>query len=167
MSGLPIPEMPDLDTIKENLKSAARGDDAWRHPDLTDVLPDREEVNMAAPIPVEYEAAHEFMAKLFGPEGYTPDSVGQLVQVFVPCLRIMVERGYEPHGRLWQRAGVLGTIWDVRKKFERFWFRTWTLGVRHDDSGFDLINHTGFTMRADPDSRFGDAGEPAMPKVES
>ncbi len=178
MSGLPD-DTPDLtgaiEDAKRKLQATVRGDDAWRHPDVYDEdevnrtlddihIPDREEVNMAAPMPVEYEAAHEFMSKLFGADGYTPDSVGQLVQVFIPCLRIMVERGYEPHGRLWQRAGVLGAIWDVRKKFERFWFRTWTLGKRHDDSGFDLINHTGFTMRADPDSRFGDAGEPAMPE---
>ena len=161
MSGLPADAQ--IEQAKRNLQAAIRGDDAWRHPD---VYPEDEPVNMAAPMPEIYKHAHAFMSGVFGEDSYTPDSVGQLVEVFVPCLRIMVERGYEPTGGLWRKAGVLGIIWDVRKKFERLWFRTWTQGKRHDDSGFDLINFTGMLLRADPDSRFGDAGEPAGPEQE-
>jgi hypothetical protein len=152
-----------IERFKQDAQATLRGDDRWRHPDL---YPANEEVNMEAPAPEIYKHAHAFMEAVFGEDAYTPDSIGQLVEVFYPCLRIMVERGYEPTGALWRRAGILGTIWDVRKKFERFWFRTWTLGIRHDDSGFDLINHTAFALRIDPDSRFGDAGEPASPRDE-
>ena len=178
MSGLPADTDPDhapagladtpdltgaIEEAKEQLRAAVRGDDAWRHPDVYDEESAMQmySENMAAPAPEVYKYAHTFMTSLFGEDQYTPDSVGQLVEVFVPCLRVMVERGYEPTGALWRKAGVLGIIWDVRKKFERLWFRTWTQGKRHDDSGFDLINFTGMLLRADPDSRFGDAGEPA------
>ena len=167
----PMSGLPDEDTARKihDLRSAARGDpEDWHRQDM---LPDPEpseiardeweSENMVNPMPNEYKAAHEFLSSLFGPDGYTPDSVGQLVEVFIPCLRIMTGRPYEPTGALWRRAGILGIIWDVRKKFERLWYRTWTEGNRHDDSGFDLINFTGFLLRSDPDSRFGDAGEPA------
>jgi hypothetical protein len=160
MSGLPADVQ--IEQAKSHLQAYVRGDpDEWRHPDLNQ---EDENVNMVAPTPAIYKHAHAFMSAVFGEDGYTPDSVGQLVDVFVPCLRIMVERGYEPTGGLWRKAGVLGIIWDVRKKFERLWFRTWTQGKRHDDSGFDLINFTGMLLRAEPDSRFGDAGEPAPPE---
>jgi hypothetical protein len=146
---IPVPD-ETFDALKQRLRAAARGDSYWDEP-----------INLEAPVSPEYAAAHAFMGKVFGQDAYTPDAVGQLVEVFIPCLRIMVERGYEPNGELWRRAGVLGIIWDVRKKFERLWYRTWTLGKRHDDSGFDLINFTGMLLRVNPDSRFGDAGEPA------
>jgi hypothetical protein len=172
MSGLPGIDRDAVEKkVIDDLRSAARGDpDEWRHPDLHEdggwpiTGDDPEAMNMVAPTPEIYKHAHAFMAAVFGEDSYTPDSVGQLVDVFVPCLRIMVERGYEPTGGLWRKAGVLGIIWDVRKKFERLWFRTWTQGKRHDDSGFDLINFTGMLLRAEPDSRFGDAGEPAPPE---
>jgi hypothetical protein len=160
MAGLPD-DTPDLtgtiEDAKRELQAAIRGDDLWRHPDMI----------AAEPMPEIYIHAHAFMAAVFGEDNYTPDSIGQLVDVFVPCLRIMVERGYEPTGALWRQAGVLGIIWDVRKKFERLWYRTWTEGRRHDDSGFDLINFVAMLLRADPNSRFGNAGEPAPPEVES
>jgi hypothetical protein len=155
----------ELEQAKHDLQAAVRGDDAWRHPDLHDrPIPyhlDEEQVNMAAPIPPEYAAAHEFMTDVFGEDGYTPDAIGQLVEVFIPCLRIIIEHGWEPSGELWRRAGLFSLMDDVYKKFERYWYRTWKLGRRHDDSGFDLINFTGFTLRIDPNSRWGDRGEPA------
>jgi hypothetical protein len=158
MSGLPDPDPNHVpEAMVADLRSAARGDpDAWRHPDLHEPY-----VTEAHPVD-DFDimvAAEEFMNKM-GMEP-TPDAIGQLLEVFVPCLRIMCERGYDPTGGLWRKAGILGIIGDVRKKFERFWYRTWTLGIRHDDSGLDLINFTGFALRADPDSRFGDMGEPA------
>lgn len=105
------------------------------------------------------------MSAVFGEDGYTPDSVGQLVDVFIPCLRIMVERPYEKTGALWRKGGVFGPLIDSYKKWDRFWYRTWTKGIRHDDSGFDLINFVGFTLRAEPHSRFGELGEPAPPEA--
>jgi hypothetical protein len=176
MAGLPSVSGPELTNTEEiieahkrALQATVRGDDMWRHPDIYDeneVNETLDEIHGVSPTPEIFKHAHAFMSAVFGPDNYTPDSIGQLVEVFVPCLRIMVERGYEPTGALWRKAGVLGIIWDVRKKFERLWYRTWTLGRRHDDSGFDLINFTGMLLRVDPGSRFGDAGEPAMQKVE-
>lgn len=90
----------------------------------------------------------------------TPDAVEQLAEVFVPCLAIMCRRGWDPNGGTWRRSGVLGILGDVRKKFERLWERGWTRGVRHDDSGLDLINFVGFYMRSE-DNRWGEWGEPA------
>jgi hypothetical protein len=154
MPGFMVEEIEDA---KSKLRAAVRGDDQWRHPDLYEHYHPGE-------VPVDDDYAHHLNAEAFMRTmdmEPTPDAVGQLLEVFVPCLRIMCDRGYDPTGGLWRKAGVLGIIWDVRKKFERLWYRTWTLGIRHDDSGFDLINFTGFLLRADPDSRFGDAGEPA------
>lgn len=180
MAKIPVPDEA-IEAAKRDLRSAARGDpDEWRHPDLSydetsvmmramvdhDLAEHGESVNMVAPTPEIYKHAHAFMAAVFGEENYTPDSIGQLVEVFVPCLRIMVERGYEPRGALWRKAGVFGPLIDAQKKFDRFWYRTWTLGIRHDDSGFDGINFLGFTLRSDPNSRFGELGEPAPPRNE-
>lgn len=179
MAKIPVPDEA-IEAAKRDLRSAARGDpDEWRHPDLIQsgdgghdesfqewMDEDIEPVNMVAPTPEIYKHAHAFMAAVFGEENYTPDSIGQLVEVFVPCLRIMVERGYEPRGALWRKAGVFGPLIDAQKKFDRFWYRTWTLGIRHDDSGFDGINFLGFTLRSDPNSRFGELGEPAPPRNE-
>lgn len=169
MSGLPD-DTPDLseeiEKAKRALQATIRGDDEWRHPDIYDeeeANKTLDEIHGVAPTPEIYKHAHVFMEAVFG-DKYTPDSIGQLVEAFVPCLRIMVERGYEPRGALWRKAGLLNILGDVRKKFERYWYRTWTEGKRHDDSGFDLINFTGFTLRIDSDSRFGDAGEPAPPQ---
>jgi hypothetical protein len=149
-----------IEEARRKLRSAARGDpDEWRHPDLIDEWPITGDDPEAVDDIDMQEAAEEFMLKMGMTP--TPDAVGQLLEVFVPCLRIMCERGYDPTGALWRKAGILHMIGDVRKKFERLWYRTWTLGIRHDDSGFDLINFTGFVLRADPDSRFGDSGEPA------
>jgi hypothetical protein len=91
----------------------------------------------------------------------TPDAIDQLAEVFLPCLKIMCERPWDPNGGTWRTSGILGVMGDARKKWERFWYRTWTRGKRHDDSGFDLINYVGFVMRSDPSSRWGTWGEPA------
>lgn len=105
-----------------------------------------------------HEACIEFLSRCdLDP---TPDAVDQLEEVFLPCLRIMCERPWDPNGGTWRRSGILGVLTDARKKFERFWERTWTHGQRHDDSGLDLINFVGFVMRADPQSRWNEWGEP-------
>ena len=114
------------------------------------------------------DAARDFMVRC-GLEP-TPDAIGQLAEVFLPCLKIMCGRPWSPDGATWRRSGVLGALTDVRKKFERFWYRGWTKGKRNGDVGFtdsghDLINFIGFSLRADPDSGWGGWGEPARPEV--
>jgi len=94
---------------------------------------------------------------------WTPDALAQLADVFLPCLQIMCDPSHpwDPQGGTWRQSGILGAMTDAKKKWERFFERTWTRGKRHDDSGFDLINYVGFVMRSDPDSRWGAWGEPA------
>jgi hypothetical protein len=147
--------MTGLPTDKA-LGAAIRGDDAWRHPDL-----DLEEINEAAPIPVEYQAAHDFLSAIFGPDGYPPDTVAQLVEVFLPCLRIMVDHNW---GELWRKAGFNSLMVHTWSKVDRYWERTWLQGKRHADSGLDAINFLGFTLRADPDNIWGTRGKPAWGK---
>jgi hypothetical protein len=96
----------------------------------------------------------------------TPDAVGQLVEVFLPCLHIMTTRGYDPDGGTWRSAGRLGTLTDVKKKFDRLWNRAWKHGVQHDDSAIDLINFTGMYLRNDADG-WGPWGEPAPALVKT
>lgn len=90
----------------------------------------------------------------------TPDAVAQLTEVFLPCLKIMCERPWDPNGGTWRRSGRMGILSDVRKKFERLWERGWLAGKRHDDSGLDLINYLGFYMRSGK-SHWGEWGNPA------
>src|ERR1039458_4761212 len=40
----------------------------------------------------------------------TPDAVAQLAEVFVPCLQIMAERGYDDSGATWQSNGYMGQL---------------------------------------------------------
>lgn len=92
----------------------------------------------------------------------TEDAVGQLTEAFLPCLRIMCQRGYDPQGRTWRQAGRLGALADMRKKFFRLWERAWIRGGTHDDSAYDLINYTGFYLRIQ--GRWGEWGEPGRPE---
>jgi hypothetical protein len=93
----------------------------------------------------------------------TPDAVGQMVEVFLPCLRIMCDRPGHPwatDGSTWRKSGVLGALTDVRKKFDRLWERGWIHGKRHDDSAYDLINFVGFYLRSE-DNGWNEWGSPA------
>jgi hypothetical protein len=163
MSGEPMIGVPDdtpdlseaIEQAKRDLQATVRGDDAWRHPDL---ITTEDIVNMAAPMPIEYRAAHDFLSAIFGPDGYPPDTVAQLVEVFLPCLKIMVDHNW---GELWRKAGFNSLMVHTGSKFERYWERTWIQGKRHADSGFDAINFLGFTLRADPDDIWGTRGKPA------
>lgn len=78
----------------------------------------------------------------------TPDAVGQLAEVFLPCLRIMCERGYSPDGSTWRAEGWRGMLWKAYDKMERLWYHSWTHGRFHDDSVFDGINYLGFYWRS-------------------
>jgi hypothetical protein len=77
----------------------------------------------------------------------TEDAVGQLVEVFLPCLRIMCERGYDPTGATWKEGGWRSQLVDIRKKFSRMWFHGWIHGEFRPDHGTDLINYVGYYQR--------------------
>lgn len=93
----------------------------------------------------------------------TPDAVAQLVEVFLPCLRIMCGRPWDPNGKTWRKSGRLGVLSDARKKWERIWERLWIHGKAHDDSVFDGINYLGFVLRSE-DNGWGEWGQPRMPE---
>jgi hypothetical protein len=95
----------------------------------------------------------------------TPDAIYQLSEVFLPCLRIMCERPWDPDGGTWRSSGRMGILTDIRKKFERLWERGWRYGKRHDDSAYDLINYLGFYLRSSR-SHWGEWGDPAMDSPE-
>lgn len=92
----------------------------------------------------------------------TPDAADQLYRAFLPCLEIMCSRPWDPEGSTWRESGVLGILTDIRKKFSRLWERGWKHGRRHDDSALDLINYLGFYLRSDPNSGWGEWGDPSL-----
>jgi hypothetical protein len=94
----------------------------------------------------------------------TPDAISQLIEVFVPCLRIMCERGYASDGSTWQEAGRMGILCDVRKKFTRLWRDGWTLRRIVRDHALDLINYVGFYLRAN-DPGWAEWGEPGTVEI--
>jgi hypothetical protein len=96
----------------------------------------------------------------------TPDAIDQLTYVFLPCLAIMCQRGYDPNGGTWKKSGRLGALSDVRKKFERLWERAWIKGKKHDDSAIDLINFIGFYLRSEKEG-FGDWETPNLDNLTS
>jgi hypothetical protein len=91
----------------------------------------------------------------------TPDAADQLAEVFLPCLRIMCERGYDPNGANWREGGWRSQLVDTRKKFKRLWFHAWIKGKFVPDHGFDMINYIGFYQRLKLSGEpWGDWGEP-------
>lgn len=93
----------------------------------------------------------------------TPDAVSQLSEVFLPCLRIMCERGYDPKGGSWREQGWRGQLYEMMKRMRRLEFFGWRGRTLHEDSAIDMINYAGFLLRAyrdDPDHPWGDFGEP-------
>lgn len=136
--------------------------DAFYHTSYCKIFPGqiKGEENVA-----EYEtpmdAAYTFM-KGVGLDP-TPDAVSQLTEVFLPCLRIMCERPWDPNGKTWRKSGRLGVLSDARKKWERIWERLWIHGKAHDDSVFDGINYLGFVLRSE-DNGWGEWGQPRMPE---
>lgn len=105
------------------------------------------------------EVAIIAMMRAGGIDDPRPDAVAQMAEVFLPCLRKMCDSEH-PWDGLWKESGLFGALTDARKKFQRYWHRTWVKGIRHDDSGYDLINFLGFSLRAPTHSRWGDWGEP-------
>lgn len=110
--------------------------------------------------PLMVDAAEQFLKSL-GIDEPTPDAIGQLLDVFVPCLQIMCERGYDPTGATWREGGWRSQLVDVRKKFKRLWFHGWIHGRFVPDHGFDLINYTGYYQRIAMQGKpWGNWGEP-------
>ena len=97
-------------------------------------------------IRADQEAAEAFLESV-GLIDPTPDMIGQLLEVFVPCLKIMYERGYDPTGATWREGGWRSQLVDIRKKFSRLWRHGWLQGKFVPDHGLDLINYTAFYQR--------------------
>ena len=98
------------------------------------------------------EAARKFLRSIgLNP---TPDAVEQLAEVFVPALKIMCDRGYNPNGETWRKGGWRGQLLEIRKKCDRLWERSWLHGAFDYDSARDLVNYAGFYLR------LGGKGEP-------
>jgi hypothetical protein len=107
-----------------------------------------------------YDAVLQFF-KSQGIDDPTPDAIGQLLEVFVPCLQIMCERGYDPTGKTWRQGGWRSQLVDIRKKFSRLWFHGWIKGRFVPDHGFDLINYVGYYQRLQMKGMpWGEWGEP-------
>ena len=91
----------------------------------------------------------------------TNDAVGQLVEAFLPALRIMCERGYDPEGETWREAGWRGLLHEIRKKNTRLHHRSWLRGLFDWDSAVDAINYLGFYIRLKNQGKpWGALGEP-------
>ena len=91
----------------------------------------------------------------------TPDAIAQLLDVFVPCLQIMCERGYDPTGATWREGGWRSQLVDIRKKFSRLWRHGWLQGKFVPDHGLDLINYTAFYQRMEMKGEpWGNWGQP-------
>jgi hypothetical protein len=104
------------------------------------------------------EAAEDFL-KYCGLDP-TPDAVDQLVEAFLPALRIMIERGYDPSGKTWRDGGWRGLVYELRKKIDRLWYRSW-LGRQFDKDMYDVINYAGFYIRLKCHGEpWGTKGEP-------
>ena len=104
--------------------------------------------------------AREFL-ELIGIGNPTPDAVEQLTDVFVPCLEIMCERGYDPTGASWRSGGWRSQLVDIRKKFTRLWFHAWIKGRFVKDHPIDMINYLGYFIRLEMKGEpWGDWGEP-------
>lgn len=102
----------------------------------------------------EHELAARTFFKSIGIDDPSMDAIAQLLNVFVPCLTIMCERGYDREGLTWREGGWRSQLVDVRKKFKRLWFHGWIRGIFVKDHPIDMINYLGFYVRS------GTAGEP-------
>lgn len=108
----------------------------------------------------DVSAAYEFLDHM-GMNNPTPDMVEQLLDAFVPALRIMYERGYDPNGGTWREGGWRSIVQELRKKTFRIWHKSWRNSEFDADNGVDLINYAGYYHRLKCSGMpFGDWGEP-------
>lgn len=109
----------------------------------------------------EHEMAARQFFKELGIDDPPMDAICQLLIAFVPSLRIMCERGYDPNGLTWRASGWRGQIQEIRKKTDRLWLRGWLRGRFDADSARDIINYAGFYLRLAGEGKpWGDWGEP-------
>jgi hypothetical protein len=151
---------PDLPRVRPEdagwVAKLVSGEDEWLM-QLDDATPDKINVSGDDMAQSARDAAFRYLQDIgLDP---TPDAVQQLDLVFRRCLTIMCERPWDPEGGTWREAGRLGALADVRKKFQRLWYRAWICGKSHDDSAIDLINYTGFYLRSE-NNRWNEWGEP-------
>jgi hypothetical protein len=91
----------------------------------------------------------------------TPDAIDQLAEAFLPALRIICERGYDPEGATWRRGGWRGLLLEIDKKRDRLWHRSWLHSRFDPDSSLDGINYNGFYYRLKCSGMpWGTRGEP-------
>lgn len=124
-------------------------------------MPDTNEPDDEAYMAVVREAATEFLDRCSLTP--TPDAVSQLAEAFLPCLRIICERGYNAQGASWQEQGWRGQLYEIMKRSRRLEFFGWHGRKVHVDSARDIINYAGFLIRqwfADPDTVWGEWGDP-------
>lgn len=77
----------------------------------------------------------------------TPDAVEQLTYAFLPALRIMCERGYQPNGASWKKSGWRGQLFEIKKRAERLWETSWLRNRFNPNDSLDIINYAGFYYR--------------------
>jgi len=90
----------------------------------------------------------------------TPDAVEQLAEVFLPCLAIMCERGYDPDGNSWRDKGWRNQITEVMERADRLQFNVWRHGRRDENNARDIINYAAFLLRSDWGNEWGKFGPP-------
>lgn len=96
----------------------------------------------------------------------TQDAAEQLAYAFLPALRIMIERGYDPTGATWKAGGWRGLVYELRKKTNRMWHRSWLHANYDRDSSLDGMNYNGFYYRMECQGPpWGTQGEPSDERV--
>lgn len=106
-----------------------------------------------------HDAAYTFF-RLVGIDP-TPDAVAQLADGFLPSLRIMCERGYDPEGASWKEGGWRGLVWEILKRARRLRWYSWEHNNFHADTARDIINFAGFYLRMECKGEpWGEDGEP-------
>lgn len=97
----------------------------------------------------------------FGIDNPNKDAIDQLMDVFIPCLKIMCERGYDAQGKTWREKGWRGVVHDILNKAGRIRYRSWLKNEFDRDSAIDLINFCGFYIRMNNEGEpWGTWGEP-------
>lgn len=109
---------------------------------------DQANMNMMAPIQHEWTLSRDFLEAVFAGQSIPGDAVSQLVQGFLPCLKIIIERGYATDGRTWEAGGWRGLLHEMIKKMDRVQFLDWqhAIGASHEMP--DIINYGAMYMRS-------------------
>jgi hypothetical protein len=107
----------------------------------------------------DLDAAYEFLDRCALTP--TPDAVEQLIDAFLPALRIMCERGYDPQGGSWRESGWMGQLVEIRKRASRLVHNSWRHGRFDQNNAVDLINYAGYYLRIKGEGKpWGSWGEP-------